>query len=317
MKRETIVLSVVIPVYNEAAGISRFYKDMLMPAVEKLQVTHEIIFVNDGSKDDTLQKLHQIAASNPNVRVINLSRNCGKETATTAGIHQAIGAATVMLDADGQHPPSMIGGFLGQWNNGKQVVIGVRQSNQKEGFVKKYGSKLFYKISNNFAGTKLTPGATDFSLIDEEVRSEFTKLTEHQRITRGLIDWMGYDKVYMPFHANERLAGEATYSFSKLFDLAINSFVSMSSRPLRIPLFIGIFTMGISATVTMFSIIEMGIGDPLGFNIRGTAFLVLFMLFLIGIILFAQGILALYLAHIHAETQNRPLYIINKKGSIL
>lgn len=311
------LLSLVIPAYNESAGIADFHSNIFLPTIQKLGIPFEILYVNDGSKDDTLIKLLAISSRDSRVKIINLSRNYGKEIAVTAGIHHAKGDVTITLDADGQHPPELISKFIERWRRGAQVVVGVRKTNHNEGLVKKYGSKLFYALSNNVVGSGLTPGATDFCLINAEVKATFNLLTERPRITRGLIDWMGYDRDYIYFSANPRLADKASYKFSKLFDLALNSFVSQSSRPLRLPFYIGGLIIILSLALTIFCIVEIIIGDPFNLDITGTAFLVLLNLFLMGFVLMAQGILALYLAHIHTETQNRPLYIINSRGTNL
>jgi dolichol-phosphate mannosyltransferase len=147
------------------------------------------------------------------------------------------------------------------------------------------------------------------------VQDEFVRLTERNRITRGLIDWLGFQQDYVYFRANPRLAGEASYSFSKLFILALNSFVSLSLKPLYLSFYIGLTILPLSILLALFSALEMLAGDPLNLNITGTAYLVILALFLLGMVLVSQGITALYLSHIHTETQNRPLFIIDKQSS--
>jgi glycosyltransferase involved in cell wall biosynthesis len=234
----------------------------------------------------------------------------------SAGIVAAKGDAIISIDADGQHPVKLIPKMLSSWRKGAQVVIGVRQINTSEGFVKRHGSRTFYKIFNRLSGIYLVPNATDFRLIDKSVQSEFVKLTERRRNTRGLIDWLGFERDFIYFKANARTGGEAGYSTGKLFGLAINSFVSMSLKPLYFSFYVGIVVLPVSIMLGLFSIIEMLIGDPLDLNITGSAYLIELTLFLVGLVLVAQGITALYLSHIHAETQNRPLYIIDRKNSL-
>jgi glycosyltransferase involved in cell wall biosynthesis len=312
MNQKSAILSVVIPCYNEELNIIPFYKELIGALGD---IEHELIYVNDGSNDDTLLKLHEIAAKDKSIRIINLSRNFGKEIATTSGIHYSQGDAIMMIDADGQHPPSLIPKFIKKWQDGAQVVIGVRKSNQNEGLIKRSGSKLFYHFFNKFTGTELVPGSTDFRLIDRAVQSEFIKMTERNRITRGLIDWLGFRHDYVEFHAKARISGEASYSISKLMQLALNSFISLSLKPLYFSIYAGLAIMPIALCIGIFSIIEMLIGDPLNLNISGTAFIAILILFLVGLLLISQGIMALYLSHVHTETQNRPLFIVDKINS--
>ncbi len=308
-------LSIVIPAYNEEESLKIFLPD-LIKAIRGTADDYEIIVVNDGSRDGTLEITQKFAKKNSRIRTVNLSRNFGKEIATTAGITFATGDAIVMADADGQHPPELIKDFVDLWNAGYQVVVGVRQTNQKEGFIKRYGSRLFYKVFNATSDMTLIPGATDFRLIDKAVRDEFVKFTEHYRITRGLIDWMGFKRTTVPFHAPERIAGQATYNISKLLKLALNSFVSLSMAPLYAIGLVGVFITLLSFVFGAFVLIEQPIlADPLHLHITGTAMIGLLILFLVGVIMTAQGLLALYLSHIHIQTQNRPLFIVDSTNS--
>jgi len=313
-----MLISVVVPLYNESEGIETFHSKHLAPALKKQTgLSFEVIYVNDGSSDDTLSKVHKIAKEDLSVRVINLSRNFGKEIATTAGIFHANGDALVIMDGDGQHPPEKIGEFIAHWQKGAQVVVGIRSSNEKEGVVKKYGSKLFYKLFNATAGHEIIPRSTDYRLIDKVVQQEFISFDERNRITRGLIDWLGFDKEYVVFQSPERIAGSASYSINQLFKLAFNSFVSLSLRPLFLVGWAGAFItlasliLGISVFIEQFIL-----GDPLKLNITGSALLWIFISFLVGIVLVSQGIIAVYLSHVHGQTQARPLFVINPKGSI-
>jgi dolichol-phosphate mannosyltransferase len=307
-------LSVVVPAYNEQDNIQSIL-EQLHEVLDTL-VSFEIIFVNDGSRDKTLDELHKAAKNDQAIRIISFSRNFGKELATSAGIHYAQGDAIIMVDADGQFPPELIPEFVKKWRNGAQVVTGVRVSNQKEGFIKRYGSKLFYKLMSSLAGAKLTAGATDFRLIDRAVQQEFFRFSERSRMTRGLIDWVGFKEDFIEFHARERMAGEASYKVSKLIKLALNSFVSLSLAPLYFSGWAGIIITPLAFLIGLFIGIEQFVlDDPLNLNITGTAMLGVLILFFMGILLISQGLIALYISHIHTETQNRPLYIIDRRAS--
>lgn len=305
------LISIIIPCYNEEGNIKPFFKHLSSVLKNDGVNNYELIYVNDGSKDNTLVELNKLSREHKLVRVINLSRNFGKEIATTAGIHQSKGDAVIMIDADGQHPPELIAEFIRRWRNGAKVVVGVRKSNQKEGIVKKYGSKLFYMLFNSMTESTLTPGATDFRLIDKVVKNEFMRMTERNRITRGLIDWLGFNQEFVYFVANARTIGEASYSTSKLIKLALNSFISLSLKPLYFSAYAGAIILPLVVLLIIFSIVETIIGDPMHLNITGSAYIGMVTLFLVGVILLSQGIVALYLSRIHTETQNRPLFVIN------
>jgi glycosyltransferase involved in cell wall biosynthesis len=308
-------ISVIVPVHNEALGIDWFY-DELKRETSKLKLAFEYIFVDDGSSDESLQHLQAIAKKDKAVRVITFSRNFGKEAAVSAGITHCTGDCAITLDADGQHPPRMISTFVNKWEDGAQVVIGLRTQNQGEGFVKKYGSKLYYKIMGSILKEDVVSGSTDFRLIDREVIEQFAKLTEKNRMTRYLIDWLGYNKVYLPFQADERHAGKASYSFPKLVQLAVNGVTSQSFLPLRLSGYIGVILMSLALLGLLTAVVDMFIlGDPLSLGATATAYLVLTILFFVGLILWCQGLLALYIENIHHETRNRPLYIINEAQS--
>ena len=310
-------ISIVIPAYNESGNIELIYK-AVSSVLKKMDLTYEIIFVDDGSSDDTNEKVHDLSKKDKNVKLIGFSRNFGKEIATTAGIHQATGNATIILDADGQHPVELIPDFIALWEKGNKVVVGIRDENKNEGLLKKYGSKIFYKLFNKLSGTTLIPGSTDFRLIDKDVRTTFSKLQEQDRITRGLIDWVGYKREYVHFTANERLHGEATYTPSKLLKLALNSFVSLSSAPLYVFGYIGLLLTFTSLLGGVFVLIEQYIlPDPLNLNISGSASLGLLILFAIGILLISQGIMSLYISKIYSESKKRPLFVIDSSRSVI
>ena len=311
------MLSFVIPTYNEAEGIETFHKTLFVPNIKKLKdAEYEIIYVNDGSKDATLDLLTTIAKKDKHVKVVNLSRNFGKEIATTAGIFQAVGDATIILDADGQHPPEIFQQFVDKWHNGAQVVVGVRNKEQHEGFIKRTGSKIFYKLFNSTSGAEMVPRSTDFRLIDRDVREEFMKFTERNRITRGLIDWLGFQRDYVYFDSPARIAGQASYKTSQLVKLAINSFTSLSLKPLFMFGWIGGGIIVLSMLFGIFIIVEQFIlRDPLALHFSGSVILGTFTSFMVGLVLVSQAILAVYISHIHTQTQNRPLFVVDKKKS--
>ena len=309
-------ISIVIPVYNEEKGFKKFYSEMLEPELKKLKYNYEVILVNDGSRDKTLEIVQGMAEKDAHIKVLAFSRNFGKEVALTAGIREATGDAILTIDADGQQPPNLIPEFIEKWEQGGEIIIGVRGKYEKHGLIAKLGSKLFYKMLNGMGVKDTVPGSTDFRVIDRVVADEYNKLTEHGRITRGLMDWMGFKKVYIDYIYGNRLAGKPSYNFGKLFNLAIDSFISLSSTPLMIFGWIGVFIAISSFILGVFvGIEEFILGDPIGLKWTGTTCVAIFITFLVGLVLISQAITALYISHIHAEAQGRPLYIIDRKNS--
>lgn len=312
-----MLLSIVVPVYNESEVIEIFHKSLLSQLTKKSGIdNYEVIYVNDGSKDDSLSKLSGLAKADNHIKVLCFSRNFGKEIATTAGIHAASGDATIILDADGQHPPKLIAEFLKKWKGGAQVVVGVRNKEEHEGFIKSFGSKVFYKLFNGTSDAEIIPRSTDYRLISRDVRDEFVKFSERNRITRGLIDWLGFDRDYVYFDSPARLAGKASYKTSQLFRLAANSFISLSLKPLFVFGWVGVAITLLSLILGLFILIEqLLLGDPLRIHFSGPFSLGVFTSFLIGIVLISQAILAAYVSHIHTQTQDRPLFVVDKKNS--
>lgn len=307
-------LSIVIPIHNEADNLV-WHHDKISKHLHDSMST-EIIYVDDGSTDDSLSIIKSIAANDMSTHYISLSRNFGKEAATTAGLRKATGDAAILMDGDGQHPVELVKNFVKEWRDGNQMVVGIRENSKGEGAVKHFGSKLFYRFLRVLGSNESTqPGLTDFRLIDRVIIDQYNTLTEHNRITRNLLDWLGYKRKLIPFNANERHAGTATYSLKKLTKLALDGIVKHSTRPLKfIGLLGGIISL-FSAAFTGFVLVEQYVfRDPLGLGISGTFVLALFLSFMIGIVLFCQGLLALYLENVYYETQNRPLFVIKEEG---
>ena len=310
------LLSIITPVHNESEGIRDFINNSLLPVADKLDMDYELIIVNDGSTDNTLKIIQNLAKENSKIKVLSLSRNFGKEPALSAGLQYAQGDAALTIDADGQQPPKLIPEFIKKWQAGAEIVTGVRSQYTKHGLIQKLGSKLFYKLLRLMGNKSTVPGSTDFRLIDRVVIDEFNKLSEHNRITRGLIDWLGFKQEHIEYVYGIRTAGKPSYSLKKLFHLAVDSFVSMSTTPLVIFGYLGVFITIGSFVLGIFCIINQYIlGDPLQLYWNGSIQLAIFITFLIGLLMISQSITALYISHIHAETQGRPLFIVDQKES--
>lgn len=307
---------IIIPAYNEEKNIQPVYaelKKVLAPLADKYEF--EILFVNDGSRDNTIGEIERLALLDAQVKYIDFSRNFGKELATTAGINSCEADACIMLDADMQHPIELIPQFIAKWETGKEVVIGIRRDSKSDNLIKKLGSKLFYQIINRITEIYIVPNATDFRLIDRAVIAEFNRFTEKKRMTRALIDWLGFSRDYIYFDANKRLHGTASYSFWKLFKLALNSFISLSLFPLKLAGYLGIFITLISGTSGFYILLgKYFFRTPFASTFSDAENLAILLLFLVGIILISIGLIALYVANIHGEVISRPMYVIRKKN---
>lgn len=310
------LISIIIPAHNEEKNIEPMHLALdKVFKVLKDKYSLEVIFVNDGSSDDTIKEIEKISKRDSSIKYIDFSRNFGKEIATTAGINACKGDACIMLDADLQHPVELIPKFLEKWEEGNDVVVGIRNKSKSDGLIKKIGSKAFYKIINRIADVEVVPNATDFRLLDKIVIEEFNRFTEKNRMTRALIDWLGFQRSYIHFDANERLHGKASYNVWKLFKLAMNSFISLSLVPLKIAGYLGIFITLISGTLGFFVLIGKYFlqNEVLIAKFSDSENLAILILFLVGIILMSMGLLALYVANIHSEIINRPMYVIRRR----
>lgn len=310
---EKKLISIVIPVYNEEKNIPLVYAE-LKRILNSVDYDFEIIFVNDGSTDHSQAELNRISENDKNVKIIEFTRNFGKEAATTAGISICMGSACILLDADLQHPVELIPEILAKWEKGAEVVVGVRNKNRGEGLIKKIGSYLFYLTINKIAETEITPRATDYRLLDKLVIEEFRRLTEKNRMTRALIDWLGFRRDYVYFNANERKYGEPGYRYFKLVKLALSSYVAHSLFPLKLAGYLGIFITCFSGILGLLVFTDkFFLKDPWKLNFSGPAMLAVAILFLVGVILICLGLIALYVGNIHVEVINRPMYVIKKR----
>lgn len=308
-------ISIVIPAHNEEKNVSLIFsklKDVFSNCADKYEF--EIIFINDGSDDGTLGEIEKIANTEENVKYIDFSRNFGKEIATTAGLNNCQGDACIMIDCDLQHPVELIPEFIAKWEAGAEVVVGIRNKNKSDGLFKRMGSVFFYRIINGITEIEVVPNATDYRLLDRIVIDEFNRFTEASRMTRALIDWLGFRRAYINFDANERIYGQPSYSFWKLFKLAMDSFISLSLLPLKLAGNLGIVIILISGFAGFYILLgKYFFHTPFASTFSDSENLAILLLFLVGIILISIGLLALYIANIHGEVINRPMYVVRKK----
>lgn len=304
------LVSIVIPVYNEEHNIPLIAQEITTLFAD-LPYRYEIIFVNDGSQDHSFLQIYTLSQQDNHIKGLDFSRNFGKEPATSAGCHYATGDAVITIDADLQHPPEIILKFLKLWEEGNEVVYTVRSENKGASWHKKLTSHMYYWLFNKFTSMQTEPRSTDFRLIDRKVADVFRKFPERERMFRGMIDWMGYKRAKVEFVANERKYGEAQYSYRKLFRLALNSFTSFSLLPLKFAGYLGIIITVISGILLTVMLITRWFIDPKLFS--PIAILATSNTFLSGIILISLGFIALYIARIHNEVINRPLYIVREE----
>ena len=310
MKKKLI--SIIIPIYNESKNLRNFY-DRLRSVKEKLlKYNWEFIFVNDGSSDNSLLVLYELAKLDKNNKVLDLSRNFGKEIALSAGVHEIGNVdAVICIDSDLQHPPQLIPKLIKAWEEGIEIVATIRSSIEKQPFLKRLGSKLFYWLMSKISGVKMKPHTTDFRLYDKKVIQAFRNVTERDRMFRGIMDWMGFKKTYISFKADARKEGEAGYSYAKLWHLAISSITSFSLWPLRITGRIGVLITLLSGGLLSWMLLNYIFLHKLDYS--PLAIIVVANTFLIGLVLMSIGLVALYIGSIHTEVINRPLYVVRER----
>ena len=305
-------IAIVIPVYREGGNLRLLYQRLEAVTGALSELEWEYFLVNDGSPDDSLNILQELAAGDPKITVIDLSRNFGKEVALTAGVHEVNGTdAVICMDADLQHPPELIPTLLQEWNGGAEVVVTIRTSIEKQPILRRVGSHLYYWLMSQISGLQMVSQTTDFRLYDKKVIEAFKRATERDRMFRGIMDWMGFRRAYVEFQAGARHDGSAGYSYLKLWQLAINSITSFSLWPLRLTGYLGAAITFMSGGILAWMLINYLVQSRWVYT--PLAMVVVANTFLIGIVLMAIGLVALYIGTIHTEVINRPLYIIRER----
>jgi dolichol-phosphate mannosyltransferase len=308
MTSKKIDCSIVASVFNEEEGVKMFYESLSKTLVS-LQINYEVIFVDDGSADNSLPILKEIAATDDTVKVISFSRNFGHEAAMIAGIDHACGETVICMDSDLQHPPAMIAEMLQKKAEGFDVINMVRTESKDAGALKKLNSKLFYKFINSISSVKLAENASDFFLISRKVckvlRSDFRERT---RFLRGIIQLVGFKKTTIEYVAPKRIAGKSKYSFFKLLRLSLTAISSFSKIPLQLGIFTGLIFSIISLILIVFSLIMWILGK----TIPGYTTLIIFMSAFAGIQLFVTGLIGQYISYVFDEVKGRPSYIVDE-----
>lgn len=295
-------LSIVVPCYNEEGNVELFSEE-----VEKVfkgkKIKYEIIFVNDGSKDNTIEKLYNLVdASNQKIKVVNFSRNFGKESAMYAGLKESKGKFVTIIDADLQQKPSIILDMLDILNNNPDVdSVAAYQEQRKEGKVLAFFKNSFYKLINSISDVPFVQGASDFRTFRRSVVNSILEISEYHRFSKGIFSFVGYNTYYMPYVVESRNSGETSWSFKKLFNYAIEGIVAFTTSPLRIPVFIGMLLELIFLILLIIFLI-------LGINSFDIIILILLLLF--GLLFISIGVIGEYLSKTYIQVKNRPIYII-------
>lgn len=291
-------ISVVVPCYNEAQTILEFHKT-LTRALKKEKLTYELIMVDDGSYDDTMEKIRSIIKEDKGVKVISLSRNFGKESAMLAGLKHASGKYVAIMDADLQHTPEVLLKMYEKLikNPEYDVVASYKESRHEEKAIKRTLTSLFYRINNIVSDVKLLPGASDFRIFKSTVRDAIVSLPEKTRFLKGIFAWIGFNTIYIPYTPLKREYGTSKWSIIKLIKYSLGGIVSFSTKPIK-----GVFIVGITCfLICLINFILMG------YLSNRTIIL------LIGILLLCLGIISLYISRIYSNLLNRPCYIIKEK----
>lgn len=303
-------LSIVVPCYNEEETIRPFLEATKIVEQEMAQdLIFDYIFVNDGSKDNTLEVLRQVSDEFSNVHYLSFSRNFGKEAALLAGLENAQGDFVTVMDADLQDPPEMLVEMYNLIQNGYDVVGTRRVDRTGEPIIRSFFADMFYKIINAVSDTEMVDGARDFRLMTRQVIDSILELNEVNRFSKGIFSWVGFNVTYLPYENRERVAGETSWNFWSLLRYSIEGFINFSDAPLNFSIWSGLISFCLSVLGILFVVIRK---LTIGGSVTGWASLVSIMLFIGGIQLLSLGIIGKYISKIFLETKKRPIYIIKE-----
>ena len=299
-------LSIIAPCYNEQAVLDLFF-EQIDAELAKLGVDYEIVCVNDGSRDNTLAVLLKHHQRDPRIKIINLARNFGKETALSAGLDAACGDMVVPIDCDLQDPPELIGQFIDAWEAGADVAYGVRIDRTSDGFLKRATAQGFYRAFNRLSDVDLPYNAGDYRLMDRRVVEVLKQLPERNRFMKGLFAWVGFKQTAVPYVRPERAAGTSSFRYWKLWNFALDGITSFSSAPIRIwsyvGLIAGVLACGMAGLIVVRTLL-------FGRDVPGYPSLMVVILLSFGLQMLAIGSLGEYVARIYQEVKNRPLYVV-------
>jgi polyisoprenyl-phosphate glycosyltransferase len=300
------MISVVVPLYNEESCICELF-ERLNAVLSTIRTEFEIIFVNDGSTDNCSDILLEYSKTNRNVKVINFSRNFGHQAALIAGLDMAEGDAVITMDADLQHPPELIPLLISKWTEGYDIVYTIRKDNENIGILKNFTSNLFYSIINRLSETRIPQGSADFRLMDRSVVNAFQKLGERALFIRGLVSWVGFRQIGIPYEAQARFSGKSKYSVLKMLRLTANAITSFSATPLQLSFGAGILISILSFIYGLYAIYVRIFTNK---ALDGWASVIVVVLFLEGINLMILGLQGLYISRVFDEVKGRPRFLV-------
>ena len=300
-------LSIIIPIYNEEANIPPLY-ERLKKVISSITYSHEFIFINDGSRDRSIELIRDLAAKDSTVKYINFSRNFGHQIAVTAGLDNTKGEAVVIIDADLQDPPELIAEMYAKMKEGFQVVYAKRRSRTGESFLKKYTAKKFYRILARITSISIPVDTGDFRIMDKRVVEVLRHMPEQQKFLRGQISWIGFNQTYVEYDRSERNAGDTGYTYKKMIRFALDGITSFSNLPLKFATAIGFFVSIVAFLVSLYALYSRFISKS---YVPGWTSLMLAVLFIGGVQLICIGIIGEYISRLSANVRNRPLYIMS------
>lgn len=303
-----VELTVIVPMHNEARNLGALL-DRLRPVLDRLELAAEVICVDDGSTDGTVQMLKLAHAVDPRIKAISLSRNFGKEVALAAGLHQARGLAAVLMDADLQHPPELIERFVALWREGWEVVYAHRRDRQADRPLRRWLSTAFYRLFALVGHTELPPGAGDFRLLDRKVIDALNAMEERTRFTKGLYSWVGFRQVGVPYDVPERANSRSRFSLLSLWRHAVDGITAFSTIPLRVWSYLGLLVSALALASGGFIVVRTLL---YGTDLPGYPSLMVAIMLLSGVQLVGLGVMGEYVGRIFAEVKRRPLYLVRE-----
>ena len=301
-------LTVVVPAYNESEGLREFHA-RLAAVFDQLDLTASVLYVDDGSRDDTWAVMESLRAGDARVATLKLSRNFGKELALTAGLDHADADAVVVIDADLQDPPELIAQFIARWREGYDVVYGTRSTRAGESRLKKATAAAFYRVMERLSATPVPRDTGDYRLMSRRALDALKKLRERQRFMKGLFAWVGYKQSAIVYDRDARFAGTSKFNYWRLWNFALEGITSFSTAPLKIATYVGVLTALLSF---VFGLFVFGKALLFGDVVRGYPTLMIVVLFLGGVQLMALGLIGEYLGRLYMEVKQRPLYLIDE-----
>lgn len=312
MKTNLKKIAIVVPVFNESKNLAELYRRLKLSTSSLPNYLWDYIFVNDGSSDDSYDVVQGLIRSDKRCRLLDLSRNFGKEVALTAGVFEAASPdAVICIDADLQHPPELIQDLVEKWELGAEVVVTIRKKTVGQPMLRNLASKLYHWIMSKFSTLEMIPQTTDFCLYGRDIIDAFKRVSERDRMFRAIMDWLGFRRATVEFVADARYEGSASYSFRALFSLGLGSLLSYSISPLRLTAYLGLVIA--LASGLLLSWILLSFVFSTGQSYTPLATFVVFNTFLMGLVLVAIGVVALYIGKISGEVANRPLYVVRER----